>query len=329
MANHLKAETIFPEPVRSELLRCARLRRDWVGWDDDVTDPDVPEGHYCVKVNVRTFIDGLIRSTDPDAVAAGRDHSNGHEYLAMLAGSLWMLDGPKVFRMQEDQERALANVAVNLRVADFRTPFPSLLVDLKTVAPFRAVLVHHAGRALVLSMISADGESDVTTVVKANDRPIEASLVKYDDTCRDVQDRAHLAARIGVNACLALTHFGHRLDRWLFEAERATDVGLIAKKPGDVAERARRRVALSPRTVVFDREVRLYRVEGPGSHDDGADETAVIGEKSTHWRRGHWAMVRCGEGRTGTRPAFREAVLVRADRLQNGDRERITTTYRS
>jgi len=287
---------VVPDGTRDELLRLVRTRRDWVTihWLDDANFQGV--------IHLRTPIARAVR--------------NGNDALAMYSLSVWLADGPKVFRPSPLQAEALSQVELRLALADYEQPFQAVLVDLPPgFGPFLSVLVAKVHGVLVCSLFSEGNRDDVVTVVSTKGT-LEAAVNSVEPgISAEATAHAVAALRVAVNSCLALANYPHTVE-FLYPKEAERDARL-AKEPTERGRRAASRV--HPQLATLDREVKLHRCEGrTGSEPTGR-------EVASHWRRGHWAMVACGEGRSQRRRVFRASVLVRADKAVGAS----TTVYRS
>lgn len=287
------------------MLRLYRLDPNWVRWQSIGVEEDTGYERYTAGCVQPTWI--------KPALAV--------DWFAMLAASRWLGEGPKVFRPTRDQQEALGQVAVNLTLEDYTQPHPSLMVMLD-VPPFVAALTCHVeGRLLVSSLMSLDHENDITHTHLTNGKIIERSLLLCDDDIAHLKGESLRAQRIAINSCLALSHFGCHLD-YLLPKEVEQD-RFFARERGERGDRARTRLALAVQECKLDREVVLHRDR---RHGEPGEPTGR--EMPFHWRKGHWAMVPCGVGKTERKRAFKRPCMVRADKLAV-DASLITTEYRT
>lgn len=293
-----------------ELLRLHRLDRDWMRIVTNDEEPD----QYRASVRQGTWVLDWCH--------------NAAERCGMLVASRFLGDGPKVVEPTVEQCRAMEQVEVNLHPNDYTQPYETVGVRLPTglYAPYTWVVIHRipVTPAVVLLHLLSEGHRDdvVTTVRGASPNTMEFFLTKFDESCVESAGQAALAMamRVACNLCLALTNFGYQSEL-MFPKEAARDKGLVAER-SERGERARERLATAPVRLSFDQSVQLYH--RGGCHVTGEPTGAT---KSSHWRRGHWAMLACGKGRAERRRVFRPPVLVRADLLA-GDRADTTVTYR-
>jgi hypothetical protein len=373
-----RATDIMSKFLIDELLRLARIDRDWCEWQS--LEPDNHHGKYRAKPKHKTWLSELWIS--------------GADAFANWAQSTWLIDGPKIFRPTVEQCAALEQIAVNLELHEYAQPYPALLVDLPEgrYQQFTSVLVHRSPHLLTCLTMSKDNKHDITTTVAVDGRPIEVSLQTFDadafaDTmvengieydkitgsARVLKEDKRLAnvvggdapmrtivsnvlengkgklkkgeggaasidvsinligkqeasvcgraLRVAVNSCLALANFGHHAE-YLFPKELERDQRQMDREAREHRKErpARDRVKIAPRLVTFLRDVKLHHTEE--SHEAGEPQG---GEKSTHWRRGHWHAVLHGVGKSQRKLKLYPPVLVRADRIS--EQERISTIY--
>lgn len=296
-----RVSDILPKDLSDELLRLARLDRDWMEWT-----PLKPPT-YTARCRYPTRLCWMRMS--------------GSDAFSMWGYSLWLLDGPKVFRPTTQQCQALEQIEVRLELGEYAQPYPALLVDLPSgYGPFESVLCFRPDHILIYVLNSKDHLSDITTSIAVDGRPIETSLQTYDDDCAADAPHAARALRVACNACLALANYGCTAD-YLYPKEVASDARL-ATEAGERGARARGRLATAPYLVRLAQDVVLHhteRAERRPGEPTGAEMPA-------HWRRGHWAMQAHGPQHSLRKRILRPPVFVRADRFL-GDRADTSTTY--
>lgn len=299
-------EIIF-DTIAAELLRVAREEREWIEWvqeDDGLA--------YSVSTKVPTWTRALWTS--------------GQDALGMYAISHWLLDGPKLFQPSADQCESMEQVDVGLRLSEYAQPYPALYVDFpdERYNPFVGVLCHHTPQFLTCSLMSGGHQNDIVTTVsrRLGDRPIEDALQHFDSTCADTADVAVLAMRVALNSCLLLADYGASKRPML--PKQLEDDRRLAREQTERGERARYRVRTSLSVVTFAQDVKLHDEERRSARTSAEPTGREVGP---HWRRGHWAMLACGKGRTERRRTFRRPTLVRGD-LFVGQESDTTVTYR-
>ena len=301
-----RATDLFPRPFIDELIRLVRLDRNWV-----VLEPTDGMGF---RTHVR--YDSWVR---PFVQTAG-------DLCGMWATSIWLADGPKVFRPTLDQCRALEHVEVRLHFEDYAQPYPALLVELPEsgdYAPFTSVICFQSENMLIYKLHSRESVDDITTTIGRyqNRGLIEESLRRYEEDCLPLQGPATRALRVAANSCLALV--SHEIaSGYLFPKEVENDQRL-AREPTERGERARQRLPLHTVLVAFQREVVLHKTEG--GHSPGDPTGREVG---CHWRRGHYAMQPHGPGNSLRKRILRLPVLVREDKFF-GDASDTTTVMRT
>ncbi len=207
-----------------------------------------------------------------------------------------------------------------MQLGDYEQPYPALMVELPPgkYAPFQFVLCHKTDKLLTCQLCSADHEHDIVTTVAVDGRPIEESLRRYGEDCRNDSQVAGQALRVAVNSCLCLMEWGCK--KAPSTKQRLLDRGL-ANEQSERGQRARARLRDTAVEVVFDRMVNLRPKQPP--HQPGE---ATGGEMPFHFRRGHWWMAPCGPGRTERKRKLRKSCYVRIDKMV-GAKEDYSTTY--
>lgn len=258
-------------------------------------------------------------------------------------------EGPKIFRPTAHQLRYLEQMTLNVRIEDFATPFTTTVVELPddyrdtkvvphsevasaTHRPDFAVLHHDKQHGFLLHSLTFD-----TVGVKSwwRTRPDEEEIEEWfspDEVRRrygvagivDEEHRVeHEVRRAVLNYCLLLDEVGTKRVGAATPGEYARLVKWCQKNNRHTA---RNRQELARQGVVYDldRQVTLHRTVA-SADDLPADPTGRV--VSPHHRRGHYAMVACGVGRSGRRRVRRPPVFVNMHLLAGGSP--INTTYRS
>lgn len=297
---------IFPRKLIDELIRLARLDRDWV----EITPGDGPA--FKARSRHETWLRPFVQ--------------RGADVAGMWATSIWLADGPKVFRPTLAQCQALENVEVRLNFEDYEQPYPALMVELPDSGdykPFTDVICFQSENLLVFALRTPGNVDDiVTTIARYSNRGmIEESLRRYDEDCSGLQVVAARALRVAINSCLALV--GHEIATgYLFPKEVENDRRLAGEKT-ERGERARGRLPLHVMLMAFQREVVLHKTEG------GHSSSNITGrEVGCHWRRGHYAMQPYGPGSSLRKRILRLPVLIREDKFL-GDISNTTTVMRT
>jgi hypothetical protein len=297
---------IFPQNLTDELIRLARIDRNWV----EIIPGEGPS--FKAKSRQESWLKPLMK--------------RGADITGLWAASIWLADGPKVFRPTLAQCHALENVEVRLDFEDYAQPYPALMVQLPESGdykPFTDVICFQSENLLVFSLRTPGNVDDIVTTIARyiNRGTIEESLRRYDEDCSGLQGVAARALRVAVNSCLALV--GHEIATgYLFSKEVENDRRLACEKT-ERGERARGRLPLHVMLVAFQREVILHKTEGGNS---GSDPTGR--EKGCHWRRGHYAMQPYGPGNSLRKRILRLPVMVREDKFF-GETSDTTTVMRT
>ncbi len=303
-----KVDDVLPKTLQQELLRLAKLDRNWLEWRTIPDEPGQLKNRYSCEVKYPTWIRKLWKS--------------GADGFVMWAASLWLVDGPKIFRPSKEQCTALEQVDVRITLSDYSQPYPTLLVDLPTgYEPFTTVLCHRSERMLTCVSHSIGNLNDITTTIAVDGRPIEESLHRYDDDAASLAVTCGRILRVAVNSCLCLVNYGYMSD-YLYPKEVESDKRL-ARENSPRGEKARYRVVTAPFLTKFSQEVTLHRVE-----KKDYDPNPTGREVKSHWRRGHWAVQVHGPQMSLRKRILRPPVLVRADKFL-GDQGDTTTVYRS
>ncbi len=291
---------IIPKVMADELLRLAKLDRDWCR-----PRPIEPSVYTC-DTSQRTWLQKLWK--------------NGGDAFSMWAVSIWLVDGPKVFRPTPAQCQALEQIEVRLELSEYSQPYPALLVDLPAeYEPFKFVLCFKDDSILICNLISANNLHDIVTMIVFDGRPLEVSIQDYDDDCVYDAKQAGRALRVALNSCLALSNWGCVADH-LYPKDVASDRRLAAEntKRGKLAKR---RLETVPSTVRFAQDVILHR---PQSGHEQGEPTGR--EREFGWVRGHWKMQAHGPSNTLRKRILIKPYMIRADKLV-GDLYNTSITY--
>lgn len=247
-------------------------------------------------------------------------------FFSMKALGIWYCDGPKTFYPTADQCKALDNVSVNLPLQDYKQPYPAIAIALPAgMYPARRwVVIYYEGKELVLTM-SDLGANGVITAMIAPDTPLETleDYLSYESRRTPIPDNMKRALRLALNSCLALTNFGSSLTPcYPHDEERDRR---LSEEDSERGRRARERLhpPRLPTKISFSQDVVLHEVEDRSSKPG----EGLGGEKTCHWRRGHWAMQSYGPRHSLRKRIFRKPVLVRAD-LFSGERADAQATYK-
>lgn len=303
-----RAADLIGPAAANELARISKLVRHWV--DVDMSDSDF--------FSARSLVDSWMTEA----------YHNAQEMVGMYGTSLWIADGPKIFRPTERQCAAMERLAVSLEVPDYFQPYPAVYVELPDCyMPFAGCVVAHEDSGpnsdlVICALWSDDGTCDIVTVVRHHEgRPIEESLRKFDPSLAPIANKSALALRVCVNACLALANFGHQAEA-MFPADVANDKRLCRER-SERGRRAAERIKAAPTLLRLDHEI----VPAAADHRPRVQGEPTGREVDWHWRKAHKVRQPCGPGRTERREVKRRATLVRADKFF-GELSDTTVTYR-
>jgi hypothetical protein len=310
-----------PELLKNELLRLVTISRNWVniewepqsaaGEDGVIAPPRAWERRYGCRSTVDSPLERLWK--------------NGADALALWAQSIWLADGPKVFRPTPEQARAMEQIEIRLNLDEYSQPYQAILIDLPPgYDPFLNVLVCRHPEVLIAVAVTPGNRDDIVTTTAKRGRPVEEAVQHYDDDCEHLGRLCARALRVAFNSCLVLSNYPNTSD-WLYPKEVQSDQRL-AREDGERGERARGRLRTALTLIRLDHEVVLHRVVTR----DAEPGAATGREMPWHWRRGHWRNTPCGVGHQQRRRVLIKPVLVRADLIVDGEAgPPPTTIYRT
>lgn len=242
-------------------------------------------------------------------------------------------DGPKLFEPTEEQFESMTHVDMHIMPADFRSPFPALVVRIPNGVRKQLADKHHIDIARAPRYVSVRtrmGEGDHVPVVIVvgmrfheynvtyliageNGLDMEQSFQKtvyspLDKVYGKREEELEFTAavtRAALNFCLMMTHFGCKVvgpaDRRRYE---------INQRPGREQFKHSDYFAIQMTQKVVVRE----RLAG-----SSAASGASGWEVKPHWRRGHWRKLE-------VKLVFVRPCLVRKDRIL-GDVSDSDATY--
>ena len=248
--------------------------------------------------------------------------------------------GPKFFQPTEEQFESMAHVDLNIPIADYRQPYPSVVVKIPNGC--RAKFAKEVGMEpnecptwlMVRQRLTSEQANfifightfhnyqdhpDVTIVYQ--DRPCFTSMeqalqLRADQVKMERLDRqdttiskyyqpnnfAELTSRAALNLMLMLTHYGSKLGDPLHPKQ-------YNKHRSD--KKLEHLCSADFRTIDMVQNVVVRRVEKPGH---GEESISTGRELPPHWRRGHWRNQHFGPGNLKLKMIFINPVLVRSDR---------------
>lgn len=272
------------------------------------------------------------------ACPAGVVPQNWMDFLSLVGGTptdmfeSWVLaglaqHGMKVYCPTRDEFDALGRVEMNVPWSMYRQPFETFVVSVPDDS-YPAEVSEDVGRpaAVVLRIKPKDQLISVTVICDRCN--LTSRFTWQDEAVESIEDHigrmpnppagvcteleltaSDHAVRAGINACLLLTQYGTK--RIGYDNPEYADklIAKLANKKLPPAAREANQKALRsiPEVYGFDQHVRLY--DGERSVSTSSDSDRV---HRPHWRRGHWANVACGTGRTERKLVFRRPVMVNA-----------------
>lgn len=265
------------------------------------------------------------------------------DYLALVwmeAFATCLADGPKLFQPTAEQFDSMQHVELRLPIADYRQPFPAMVVRIPTDsrresarrtnvslnnAPQWVMLrsgVTKAGKVFVFvgHHFHLEGKDNTHFFQdRVEFESIEDALlsrIPKEGEGPESFDFVEWSGRACLNLMLMLTHYGHRNAGPLNPTEYAkhrSKKNLQHLKYGDFEA-----IQMTQHVVV--REV-VYTGRGEDPIPSGV-------EMRPHWRKGHWAMQPHGPGSKLRKRIFRRPVLIRPDRIVGdlGDSQAVYTS---
>lgn len=238
--------------------------------------------------------------------------------------------GPKVFLPTATECASMQHVALNVPRADYRQPFPALVVALPTEfgrtlpcrlydgveeCPGLLTVCHHAEAGWLTLLVIFGGGSSYSCEIDLRGDPavsleeILAGRLRHENHL--VPDPVMTALwRVAFNSCLLMTHY-RPADQGYVEGERVAylqaRIAKARKVDPVVRQQNRTEVATAARVYGFDQHIRVYKTEERGECREGTGEPV-----HPHWRSGHWAMQPHGPGGTLRKRIFRRPVFVNA-----------------
>lgn len=242
-------------------------------------------------------------------------------------GSRAFAIGPKVFSPSLETCVALEHVDLNFPWSEFRLPYPSLIVEFPRAWVGRMRQAYGLRQTPVAAMIGQVGPAQVHLWVRhaeggelhgtMTDRPEYRTV---EEVMRAHEEHGHRTAapagavpvspgeqilkRVTVNLAVLLSHCGTKELGWSDPEGR----GRHERKRG---RRGQALVHGDLMRVGPANPIKVFTVTTSRSRPDEA--TATHASPCPHWRRGHWRMQPCGEGRSCRRQVFIAPVFVCGD----------------
>lgn len=255
-------------------------------------------------------------------------------------GSKAFAVGPKVFSPSLETCAALEHVSLDFPWSEFRLPYPSLVVEFPRAWAERIVRSYGLEQTPVAAMIGKVGPDQVhlwvrhaeggelrgTTTNRHEHRSVEEIMRAHEDhgsrkaasaRAVPISQGERLIKRVTVNLAVLLAHCGTKELGWVdagarFRHERGRGRRGAALAHGDLM-----RVGQADPIKVFS------VVKSRSGPDEAMGANAGPGP---HWRRGHWRMQPCGEGRTLRRRVFIAPAFVCGD-MEDIDPSRYSVRY--
>ncbi len=260
--------------------------------------------------------------------------------------------GPKIFRPTNMQCQAMQHSEANFSFNDYKQPYPVIIIEIpeeyrsylseqyhiKDTPKF--VFVNHDEKNKFIAVSSFYNKQNIIVHVtpdREEYKTIESSLILNrqrrlieDKSSEREFDAAENVQRLAINFAMIMSLYTLKeakpLDLTNYKLWQEQAKQKKNGNPTKPALDAQIRLASTLRLIEFDQQVDLYDEIDEDSNN--AENTEVDLHKSprTHWRRGHFAMQPCGEGRRERKLIFRKATLVRAKHFI-GELQNASVTY--
>lgn len=290
-----------------------------------VKDKDRPEGMFA-KLNYGGPFDELIGEAANLGVAALTE-------IYLSARMIYL--GPKVYRPRTEDCFAMEAIRPQVTFEEYQQPFDLFTIEFPEAyrkarkvgdAHPLAVSIYKHPALLLSSVLWDNGFSTVNSFGPISDtETVEQMLCRahgkvWDDSLEYTeaeQDFTEAAIRLGINACMLLTHYGCKKVGYVNpEHAGRLERRLLKKTKAAIHEQNERELRCQPVLYTFNQEVKLYDT---AEENDERSESASSGSpRRAHWRRGFWRMQVCGTGRLERKRIFIKPVLVNAKGIVEG-----------
>ena len=246
--------------------------------------------------------------------------SSGTDVAGMAVSAMWLMDKPHIIRPTTEQAEAMAHVSIDLSVAEFSSPYQTVLVELQDDPRFIACMVSTGlTGCLVTNLYSRKGDYDITTLIRDDGRPIETFLTLFnnDEDLKAAEAETKAANRVALNMCLAMVNYGCVAEP-AYPKQLATDQAL-AKRDDESGAKARVRLREAMTQIKFTHEITVRR---PTVNYGGGEPTGRT--VAPHWVRGHWKRQHYGAGNSETKRILIKPYLVHAGRVDEIRHNEIT-----
>lgn len=249
--------------------------------------------------------------------------------------SRMLSEGPKVFTFDALTCEALENFDLNVACADYRQPFPSVVVELpkdyvqRRIVPFEAgthapdfAVVHHdPERNVVLLIVRMTSHQVLTRLLKLDLAPTLEEVWDMGKRAWGLEDSLAMTpeenalgtaiCKLALNVCLLGTAYGVKglgPENPTHHQRLQRHAQVARKKHRDRIEQAAIDLLTHPMRFAFAEDVVLFQRESGEVGGDGNDKGGWT--VTPHWRRGHWRWQPCGPGRSERKRIAIPSVLV-------------------
>ena len=261
--------------------------------------------------------------------------------------SMVLAQGRKTIRLTPGWCEAFEETALSLRFADFKPPYPTMVVELPgEYAKSRfvpgadeypdSVAVHHAEDAGLILVETFFQDSQATGIYPFEpgdvlEEKLGQILAVPLDPSGYADDpsfgrRLVNCIRIALNAIVAVTYGTDWRDVTPSQRRLTGELKGRSRGKSDSARLAQLQLKTMPSVFEFDQTIAAFRTQ-PAV--DGTAEVGASGSsKNPHWRRGHWRNQAFGPDLGERRACWIRPCLVNSDRFL-GDVKDTTTTYQA
>jgi len=258
------------------------------------------------------------------------------------AWTLFMLQhlagqGIKAFRPTVTECEALENCEPRVPCTEYEQPFDVYAIELPKdyssrrltpgkllddspidVMPLAVVALHaKAAKAVAVFVILHSGQTLVHTFGVHSDTDTLADELKHTygmamsssiDVTEEEKKLMLYGCNLAVNTSLLLTQYGCKRVGSTNGHRESRLRRYLQGKPNQYTTANQIELNSIPVVYGFDQHIKIYdEAREPVEKEAGEGSGVVL---KPHWRRGHWAMLACGEGRKERKKHFRKAVLI-------------------
>lgn len=246
----------------------------------------------------------------------------------------FMVNGPKVFRPKANNCFAMEAIRPQVSFNEYQQPFDTFAVEFPLeysearkvdgIKPI-AIILHRNTNFMLSSVLWDSGYSTENSFgPRDEEETIEQMLLRghgkvWEESLPVTEketDYTESAVRLGVNACMLLTHYGcKKIGYTNREHADRLQRRLLKKTKNSLKEQNERELKTQAVLYDFDQEVKLY---------DEVEENAPVKSDGVasrrprpHWRTGHWRSQPFGTGRLERKRIFIKPVLINGQGLTN------------